>query len=124
MKTLVTALLLLCSVCASAAGNGVKVPPFERVQLPNGAVLLLMERHDVPLIAFTAVLRGGALSDPAGESGVASLLAGMLQRPRLDTTQFDTLRARQIEFIRAAKESDLAALAPIYGEAYLFGGHP
>src|SRR4051794_17827931 len=178
MKTIVAALLLLCSAYALAAGNGVKVPPFERVQLPNGTIVLLMERHDVPLIAFTAVLRGGAISDPAGGSGVASLLAGllqkgagsrdavqfaetvasvggqieaaastesisvngsflardqqlmvelvadMLQRPRLEQAQFDTLRARQIEFIRAAKDSDLAALAPIYGQSNLFAGHP
>jgi zinc protease len=176
MKTLVAALLFFCSTCV--LGNGVKVPPFERVQLPNGTVVLLTERHDVPLIAFTAVVRGGAVSDPAGESGMASLLAGLLQkgagsrdavqfaetvasvggqidaaastesirvsgsflardqqlmvelladllqRPRLEQAQFDTLRARQIEFIRAAKESDLAALTPIYGESYLFAGHP
>jgi zinc protease len=178
MKTLVAALLFLCSACVLGAGNGVKVPPFERVQLPNGTVVLLTERHDVPLIAFTAVVRGGAVSDSAGESGQASLLAGllqkgagsrdavqfaetvasvggqidaaastesirvsgsflardqqlmvelladMLQRPRLEQAQFDSLRARQIEFIRAAKESDLAALIPIYGESYLFAGHP
>jgi zinc protease len=178
MKTFVAALLFFCSACALGAGNGVKVPPFERVQLPNGAVVLLMERHDVPLITFTALVRGGAVSDPAGESGVASILAGLLQkgagsrdavqfaetvasvggqidaaasmesirvsgsflardqqlmmelladllqRPRLEQAQFDTLRARQIEFIRAAKESDLAALIPIYGESYLFAGHP
>jgi zinc protease len=178
MKSVVATLLLICSALALAADNGVKVPPFERVQLSNGAVVLLMERHDVPLIAFSAVLRGGAISDPAGESGLASLLVGllekgsgtrdavafaetvasvggqietsastesiaisgsflardqqlmvelladMLQRPHLDLAQFDTLRARQIEFIRAAKESDLAALTPIYGEANLFAGHP
>jgi predicted Zn-dependent peptidase len=41
-----------------------------------------------------------------------------------EQAQFDSLRARQIEFIRAAKESDLAALIPIYGESYLFAGHP
>jgi zinc protease len=176
MKTLVAALLFFCSTCV--LGNGVKVPPFERVQLPNGTVVLLTEQHDVPLIAFTAVVRGGAVSDPAGESGMASLLAGLLQkgagsrdavqfaetvasvggqidaaastesirvsgsflardqqlmvelladllqRPRLEQAQFDSLRGRQIEFIRAAKESDLAALTPIYGEAYLFAGHP
>jgi predicted Zn-dependent peptidase len=181
MKALTAALLFLCSIVSAgalAADNGVKVPKFERVQLGNGAVVLLMERHDVPLITFSAVLRGGAVSDPAGESGLASLLVGllqkgagsrdavafaetvasvggqietsastesiavsgsflardqqlvvelladMLQRPRLELAQFDTLRARQIEFIRAAKESDLAALAPIYGESHLFGRHP
>jgi predicted Zn-dependent peptidase len=178
MKTIVAALLFSCSACVLAAANGVKVPQFERVQLGNGAVVLLMERHDVPLVAFSAVVRGGVVSDPAGKSGVASLLAAvlqkgagsrdavqfaetvasvggqieasastesisingsflardqqlmvelladMLQRPRLELEQFDTLRARQIEFIRAAKESDLAALTPIYGEAYLFSAHP
>jgi predicted Zn-dependent peptidase len=178
MKSFVAALLLIFSSTVLAAGNGVKVPPFERVQLSNGAVVLLMERHDVPLITFSAVLRGGAVSDPDNESGLASLLVGllqkgagsrdaiafaetvasvggqietgastesiavsgsflardqqlmidlladMLQRPRLELEQFETLRARQIEFIRAAKESDLAALAPIYGEASLFGTHP
>lgn len=178
MKAVVAVLAFFCSACAVAAGNGVKVPPFERVQLGNGAVVLLMERHDVPLIAFSAVLRGGAITDPDDSSGLASLLAGLLQkgagerdavqfaetvasvggqietsastesigvsgsflardqqlmvelladvlqRPRLELEQFDTLRARQIEFIRAAKESDLEALTPIYGEASLFGTHP
>jgi zinc protease len=163
---------------ATMAENGVKTPPFERVQLANGAVLLLMERHDVPLISFNALLRGGAISDPPDRLGTASLLAGLLekgagarnaaqfaetvasvggaietgastesisvsgsflsrdqklmvelladvlQRPKLEPTQFETLRARHIEFIRAAKDSDLSALAPIYGAANLFGAHP
>lgn len=174
--------LLTLGLCTSLAladeARGVKTPPFERVQLPNGAVLLLMERHDVPLIAFNAVLRGGAATDPANGSGSASLLAGllekgagkrdalafaqtvasvggkiettasteaiavsgsfmardqklmielladMLQRPQLTSEQFDSLRDRQIEFIRAAKDSDLAALTPIYGAAALFAQHP
>ena len=178
MNTILATLLFICSAGVLAAGNGVKVPPFERVQLGNGTVVLLMERHDVPLIAFSAVLRGGAISDPADASGVSSLLAALLQkgagardavefaetvasvggqidtaastesisvsgsflardqqlmvelladilqRPRLELAQFDTLRARHIEFIRAAKDSDLEALAPIYGEASLFAGHP
>ncbi|HJY39072.1 MAG TPA: insulinase family protein, partial [Steroidobacteraceae bacterium] len=80
MKSFLSALLFFFSAAVLAAGNGVKVPPFERVQLSNGAVVLLMERHDVPLIAFSAVLRGGAVSDPADESGLASLLAGLLQK--------------------------------------------
>ncbi|HWK72842.1 MAG TPA: pitrilysin family protein [Povalibacter sp.] len=177
------ALILVLIACqtivpAKADDAGVHVPPFERVQLDNGAVLLLMERHDVPLIAFNAVMRGGALTDPAQQSGMSQLLvhllekgagkrdafafadalasvgatiatdadtestviqgsflardqalmvellADMLQRPRLDQTQFESLRARQIEFIRAAKDSDLESLTGIYGKAALFGAHP
>lgn len=59
---------------------GVQLPPFSEVMLPNGTKLLLMEKHDVPLIAFTARLHGGALGDPAGKEGVASLTASMLQK--------------------------------------------
>lgn len=63
-----------------ATAPDIRVPPYERVQLDNGAVLLLMERDDVPLIAFNAVLRGGALTDPAGAEGTASVLAGLLEK--------------------------------------------
>lgn len=157
---------------------GVRVPAFERVVLGNGATLLLMERHDIPLVGFQAILRGGALGDAPGKWGTASLLAGllekgagqrdayafadasaavggtigadagleavtvsgeflardqalmielladMLQRPKLDAAEFEKLRERQIEFIRAAKDGDLSAVLPTYGAAALFKDHP
>lgn len=173
-------LLLACAYLISlpvSAAAGITTPPFERVELANGTVLLLMERHDVPLIAFDALVRGGARLDEPDRFGTASLFAGllekgagsrnalqfaqtiasvggsiqteastewisisgsflardrklmvelladMLQRPKLDDAELQTLRARRIEFIRAAKDSDLAALTPIYGAAALFGSH-
>jgi zinc protease len=160
------------------AAEGVKTPPFDRVQLGNGAVLLLMERRDVPLISFDARILGGARLDPDNRHGTANLLAGllekgagerdafafaqtvssvggsiqteastesisitgsflsrdrklmielladMLQRPKLEDSELQALRARRIEFIRAAKDSDLSALTPIYGAAALFATHP
>lgn len=166
------------AMSAAFAASAVKTPNFEKVQLGNGATLLLMERHDVPLIAFNAVVRGGALTDPQDKLGTASIVAGLLekgagsrdanafaetvasvggtietgtsteslsvsgsflardqklmvelladvlQRPRLEQAQFETLRDRYIEFIRAAKDSDRSALTPIYGAASLFGAHP
>lgn len=183
MNPLRRLLLVAAAVCSLGgvpvlACAAVKTPEFEKVQLSNGATLLLMERHDVPLIAFTAVIRGGALTDPDERLGTASLLAGLLekgagerdasafaetvasvggsietgtgtesisvagsflardqklmvelladvlQRPRLEAAQFEALRARYIEFIRAAKDSDRSSLTPIYGAAALFGAHP
>ena len=176
---LMRVLLLVSFICGSQfAAADVRVPAFERAQLANGTVLLLMERHDVPMISFKAVVRGGALSDPAGQSGMSGLLAAllekgagqrdafafanaiaavgggigtdigtesmqiggsfmardqalmiellsdMLQRPRLEAQQFDALRARSIEFIRAAKDSDLESLTDIYGRAALYKDHP
>jgi zinc protease len=58
----------------------VRVPPHERLSLGNGAALILMPRRDVPLVAFNAVLRGGALCDPSLRPGVASLVAGLLEK--------------------------------------------
>ena len=72
----VAALLGLgCPTTAAAA-----LPPTRELILPNGAKLILAEKHDVPLIAFAAYVRGGALADPAGKEGVASLTAQMLRK--------------------------------------------
>jgi zinc protease len=62
-----------------AASVGVKIPPHQRFTLANGIKLILIPRHDVPLIAFEAVVRGGARLDPAGRAGVASLMAELLR---------------------------------------------
>ncbi|HMN44308.1 MAG TPA: pitrilysin family protein [Povalibacter sp.] len=170
--------MVAATLSAQAADSGVKVPPYERVVLDNGAVLLLMERHDVPLIAVRAAVRGGAAIDPDDQAGMSSvlanllekgagkrdatefastlasvggvlsataqtesivvsgsflsrdhalmteLLADVLQRPQLTQAQFDSVRDRQIEYLRAAKDSELGTLSGLYGRAALFAGHP
>jgi zinc protease len=154
-----------------------KVPAHARVRLDNGVRLILLPRHDVPLIAFVAVVRGGARLHQREHAGVASLtaelltrgagerealafaeavedvggsldaeahseavlihgqflaqdrtlmlqlLADALQRPHLNAAQFDTLRARRIEFIRAAKDSEPQSLIGAYGRSMLFPQH-
>lgn len=60
--------------------RGVTLPPFETVTLPNGMEILLMEKHDVPLIAFEAVVRGGTLADPDGKTGTSALVAELLRK--------------------------------------------
>jgi predicted Zn-dependent peptidase len=163
---------------AASTGVGVKVPDFRRIVLPNGLTLLLMPVREVPLTAFSAVLRAGALGDPPGKAGLASLTAGLLEkgagardafqfadavadvggsfgagagaesitvggqflsrdrelmvelladallRPRLDAAEFRRLRDRQVELIKASKDSDPSGLISSYGRALLFGAHP
>ncbi|HVC30296.1 MAG TPA: pitrilysin family protein, partial [Steroidobacteraceae bacterium] len=58
----------------------VRVPEHERLSLGNGVALVLVPRRDVPLVAFHAVLRGGGLGDPSSRPGVASLVAGLLEK--------------------------------------------
>jgi predicted Zn-dependent peptidase len=56
----------------------VKIPPHQRFTLDNGVRLVMLPRHEVPLIAFEAVVRGGALLDPVGREGLAALTAELL----------------------------------------------
>lgn len=62
-----------------AGAAGIELPEYERVELQNGTVLLLSEKHDVPLIGLRAVIRGGAVADPADRGGLANLFAGLLE---------------------------------------------
>jgi predicted Zn-dependent peptidase len=162
----------------AARVGGVSVPAHERLVLANGMTLIVMPRHDIPLVSFNAVLRGGETAGAPGKSGVASLVAGLLEkgagkrdafafvdavedvggtfnaaagpesiairgqflardqqlmlelladallRPRFKLEELENLRARQIELIKAAKDSDPSELIGTYGRAFLFRGHP
>ena len=72
--------LVACLASVGAAAQGITLPSVERVELDNGVVIVLLEKRDVPLIGLEAVIRGGATSDPAGRAGMASLLAGLLEK--------------------------------------------
>src|SRR5712672_3611608 len=76
------ALTLLAAVSGAAAQSGenlnVPVPEHQRLTLPNGLRLILVPRHDIPLVAFDLLLRGGARLDPPGRAGTATLAADLL----------------------------------------------
>lgn len=59
---------------------GVQVPAHERLVLDNGVTLVILPLRDVPLVAFSAVLRGGELAGPLARPGVASMVAGLLEK--------------------------------------------
>ena len=76
--------LALAFVAVLSAGTslaqGVTLPEVRQVELDNGAVFILHEKRDVPLIGAEVTLRGGAVSDPEGRAGLASLFAGLLEK--------------------------------------------
>ncbi len=74
--------LMFAGALANAAPEaaGVKVPANQRFVLPNGLTVILVPNKDVPLIAFSGFVRGGAAADPPDKAGVASLVAGLLDR--------------------------------------------
>lgn len=72
--------LALALVPFAVNAAGVKLPPYQSVTLPNGAVVALIEKRDTPLVAMNVTVRGGALGDPAGKDGTASLYADLIQK--------------------------------------------
>jgi predicted Zn-dependent peptidase len=81
MSWLRASLTVLCAIASGAVtAQGVTLPEYHYVELDNGTVFILSEKHDVPLIGVTALLRGGAVTDPDGKAGLASIFADMMQK--------------------------------------------
>lgn len=54
-------------------------PKAERVVLPNGMIVFLLEDHELPLIEVTARIRTGTIYDPPERIGLASLFGPALR---------------------------------------------
>ncbi|WP_229416010.1 M16 family metallopeptidase [Pseudoduganella armeniaca] len=71
MKKIVLSSALLAAATTAGAAE-FRLPQFETTKLPNGLTVLLMERHEVPLIAVRAVVKAGAVND-GPQAGLANL---------------------------------------------------
>ena len=78
MKRLLAIALLV--VAGLARAQGVTLPEPHFVELDNGAVFIVHEKRDVPLVGISAMIRGGAVTDPENKAGLSSLLAAMLEK--------------------------------------------
>jgi len=56
-----------------------KPPQGERVELPNGMIVYLLEDPSLPAVRINAVVRTGTINDPADKVGLGALTAGMLE---------------------------------------------
>jgi zinc protease len=62
---------------AEAAGNS---PAVQRWVLPNGLVWLIQPNRSNPTVSLSALVRAGIVSEPAGQNGLATLHANLLDR--------------------------------------------
>ncbi len=84
------------------------LPPYTTHKLDNGVTLLLMERHQLPLVNFVWLMKsGGGISDPTGAEGLASLTAQLL-RKGTKTRSADQI-SEQLDFIGASFNADASA---------------
>jgi zinc protease len=74
MKILGASFLGLLLLIAGEA----RATEIQRVVSPKGIEAWLVEEHTVPLVALSFAFSGGAAQDPAGKSGVANMVSGLL----------------------------------------------
>jgi len=121
MRRLLWIAFILCwAVYAEAAPpTGIEYPPLqytlpkpERVALPNGVVVYLLEDHDLPLVDVEVRLRGGRLYEPAEKAGLSTVFVRAWRNG-------GTL-ARSPEALNTAIE-DMAAILDIADEGDTIG---
>lgn len=55
------------------------LPAIQHLKLSNGLKVVLMEKHQVPLVQVNLLVNAGTAMDPAGQRGLASMTAAMMQ---------------------------------------------
>ncbi len=84
----------------------IQVPEVERVTLPNGMQLFLLEDHELPLIHVSAVIRTGSVYEPADKIGLAGL-TGTVMRTGGTTSKTGDELDEQLEQIAATVETGI-----------------
>jgi zinc protease len=99
--------LLLLTFAATLPAQKLQIPPHEKVVLKNGLTVLLLEKRGVPIVDVSALIKTGAIADPLGQEGLASITAGLLRKGSKSHTaqQF----ADDIDFIGGSFDADAGA---------------
>jgi zinc protease len=73
------------------------------VKLANGMTLIVVEKHDLPLITASIVANGGGAADPAGRAGLNNLTADLMTKGT--TTRSATQIANEVEKLGGSIQS-------------------
>ncbi|MCD4726960.1 MAG: insulinase family protein [Pirellulales bacterium] len=63
-----------------------QLPEMYHTTLDNGLCITTIPQHEVPTVSFMLAIGSGALSDPEGKEGTASLTASLLDRGTINRT--------------------------------------
>lgn len=89
---------------APGAPVAAAIPAPQEIRLANGLRVLVVEKHDLPLLTAALVATGGGAADPSDRAGVGSLTADLL--PKGTRTRSATQIAAQIEALGGSIGSD------------------
>ncbi|MCC7202122.1 MAG: insulinase family protein [Nitrospirae bacterium] len=92
LPSLLIIILLWTSISLASPG----IEP-KRVVLKNGITLLFVETHALPMVNISVAIKAGAIYDPPGKGGVASLTSALIDEGT--TTRTSRQIAEEIDFI-------------------------
>jgi zinc protease len=90
--TLTAIMLFITPLPAQADG-----PLGKRIVLENGMVLLLSEKHELPVVTVSMAIKAGSVVEPADKPGLASITASLLTQGTKSRTANQI--SREIDFI-------------------------
>ena len=74
-------------------------PAIEHLELSNGLPVILLEKHNVPIVQINLIVNSGSIMDPIGNEGLASITASLMDEGAGD---YDALAlADAIDFLGA-----------------------
>lgn len=108
--TLSLALLIAASIAFAQAPNrttppalgkvkNLQLPPTQRFTLSNGLPVVLMEKHNVPLVQVNLLVQTGSFDDAAGKEGLAGFALDLMDEGAGNYTALQL--ADEIEFLGA-----------------------
>jgi zinc protease len=86
--------MALCFLPMPAQAAG---PLGKRIVLKNGMVLLLAEKHEIPMVTMSMAIKAGSVAEPSEKPGLASLTASLLTQGTMKRTANQI--SREIDFI-------------------------
>ena len=72
-------------------------PLGKRIVLDNGMILLLSEKHDIPMVTISMAIKAGSMVEPADKPGLASITASLLTQGTATRTASQI--SREIDFV-------------------------
>ncbi|MXW65212.1 MAG: insulinase family protein [Bacteroidetes bacterium SB0662_bin_6] len=91
------------------------IPEPEQVTLPNGMIVFLIENHELPLISMSARVGAGAVYEPAGKVGLASIAGQVMRTGGTENVDADALNLR-LENMGAQIE---ASIGTVSGQVFM-----
>jgi zinc protease len=89
--------IVFAAVCLLSTTVYAAEPVGKRIVLDDGMILLLSEKHDIPMVTINMAIKAGSMVEPADKPGLASITASLLTQGTVKRTANEI--SRDIDFV-------------------------